>query len=66
MGASVSPRQLVVQVTVCSQKLRIYHCQGSVLSSLLFIIVVNVFTEDVRDAFLMELLYTDDLTLFCG
>ena len=39
--------------------------QGSSLSSLLFNMVMNVLTEDVRDGSLMELLYADDLVL-CG
>ena len=37
--------------------------QGSALSPLLFIMVMDVLTEDVRDGSLMELLYADDL--FC-
>ena len=37
--------------------------QGSALSLLLFIMVMNVLTEDVRDGSLMELLYADDLVL---
>ena len=37
--------------------------QGSALSSLLLTMVMNVLTEDVRDASLMELLYTDVLVL---
>ena len=39
--------------------------QGSALSPLLFIKVMDVLTEDVRDDSLMELLYADDLVL-CG
>ena len=39
--------------------------QGSVLSPLLFIMVMDVLTEDVRDGSLMELLYADDVVL-CG
>ena len=35
------------------------------LSPFLFIMVMDVLTEDVRDGSLMELLYTDDL-VFCG
>ena len=37
--------------------------QGSALSPLLFIMVMDVLTEDVRDGSLMELLYTGDLVL---
>ena len=39
--------------------------QGSALSPLLFIMVMDVLTEDVRDGSLMELLYAEDLVL-CG
>ena len=39
--------------------------QGFVLSLLLFIMVMYVLTEDLRDGSLMELLYADDLVL-CG
>ena len=39
--------------------------QASALSPLLFIMVMDVLTEDVRDGSLMELLYADDLVL-CG
>ena len=39
--------------------------QGSTLSPLLFIMVMDVLTEDVRDDSLMEMLYADDLVL-CG
>ena len=39
--------------------------QGSALSPLLFILVTNVLTEDVRGVPLMELLYAEDLVL-CG
>ena len=39
--------------------------QRSALSPLLFIMVMDVLTEDVRDGSLMELLYADDLIL-CG
>ena len=37
--------------------------QGSALSPLLFIMVMDVLTGDVRDGSLMELLYPDDLVL---
>ena len=39
--------------------------QGSTLSPLLFIMVMDVLTEDVRNDSLMEVLYADDLVL-CG
>ena len=39
--------------------------QGSALSPLLFITVMDVLTEYVRDGSLIELLYADDLVL-CG
>ena len=39
--------------------------QGSALSPLFCIMVMDVLTEDVRDGSLMELLYADDLVL-CG
>ena len=39
--------------------------QGSALSPLLFIKVMDILTEDVRDGSLMELWYADDL-LLCG
>ena len=39
--------------------------QGSALSSLLFIMVMDVLTKDVRDGSLMKLLYAEDLVL-CG
>ena len=39
--------------------------QGSALSPLLFIMVMDVLTEDVRDGSLMELFYADNLAL-CG
>ena len=39
--------------------------QGSALSRLLLIIVVDVLTEDVRDGWLMKLWYADGLVL-CG
>ena len=39
--------------------------EGSALSPLLFIKVMDVLTEDVRDGSLMELLYADNLAL-CG
>ena len=35
------------------------------MSPLLFIMVMDVLTEDVRDGSLMEFLYADDLVL-CG
>ena len=40
--------------------------QGSALSPLLFIMVMDVLTEDVRDGSLMELLYADVLVLWVG
>ena len=39
--------------------------QGSALSPILFTMVMDVLTEDVRDCSVMELLYADDLVL-CG
>ena len=39
--------------------------QGSALSPLLFIMTMDVLTEDMRDGSLMELLYADNLVL-CG
>ena len=38
--------------------------QGSALSPLLFIMVMDVLIEDVRDCSLTELLYADDLVLW--
>ena len=46
-----------------SVKVGVY--QMSALSPLLFIMVMDVLTEDVRDGSLMELLYADNLVL-CG
>ena len=46
-----------------SLKVGVY--QGPVSSPLLFIMVMDVLTEDMRDGPLMELLYADDLVL-CG
>ena len=37
--------------------------QGSVLSPLLFAIVVNAVTERVREGLIKEILYADDLVL---
>ena len=39
--------------------------QGSALSPVLLIMVMDFLTEDVREGSLMELLYADDLVL-CG
>ena len=39
--------------------------EGSALSPLLFIMVMDILAEDVRDVSLVELLYADDLVL-CG
>ena len=55
-------------VTVNGELLESFHIQvgahgESVLSSLLFITVADVLTEDVRDGLLLELLYADDLIL---
>ena len=49
----------------CSFSVKVGVHQGSALSPLLFIMVMDVLTEDVRDGSLMELLYADDLVL-CG
>ena len=38
--------------------------QGSALSLLLFIMVMDVLTEDVRDGSLMDLLHADDFVLY--
>ena len=38
--------------------------QGSALSPLLFIMVMDFLTEDVRDGSLLELLHADDLVLY--
>ena len=38
----------------------------STLSPPLFIMVIDVLTEDIRDNLLMELLYADDLVLRVG
>ena len=37
--------------------------QGSVLSPLVFAIVIDVVTENVRNCLMSEMLYTDDLVL---
>ena len=37
--------------------------QGSMLSSLLFAIVVDLVTENMRNGLMSEMLYTDDLVL---
>ena len=55
-------------VTVNGELLESFHIQvgahgESVLSSLLFITVADVLTEDVRDGLLLEFLYADDLIL---
>ena len=44
-------------------KVSVHH--GSSLSPLLFIVAMDVLTEDVRDDSLMDLLYANDLVL-CG
>ena len=46
-----------------SVKVGVHH--RSALSPLLFITVIDVLTEDVRDGSLMKLLYADNLVL-CG
>ena len=43
--------------------MKISVLQGSALSPLSFIMVIDVLTEDVSDGTLMELLYADDLVL---
>ena len=50
---------------LCSFCVKVGVYQGSALSPLLFIMVMDVLTEDVRDGSLMELLYANDLVL-CG
>ena len=47
-----------------SFSLKVGFHQRSALSPFLFILVMNVLTEYVRDGSLMELLYVDDLVLF--
>ena len=37
--------------------------QGSVLSPLIFVIVVDIVTENVRNGLMIEMLYVDDLVL---
>ena len=39
------------------------HGQGSLLSLLVFVIVVDVVMENVRNALMSEMLYADDLVL---
>ena len=39
--------------------------QGFALSPLLFIIIMDILTKDVRDGSLMKVLYAGDL-VFCG
>lgn len=51
--------------TAVSFHVQVAVYQESVLSSLLFVIAMNVVTEDVRDGSLMELLYVDGL-IMCG
>ena len=51
--------------TVVSVSVKVGVHQGSALSPRLFIMVMDVLTEDVRDGSLMELLYAEDLVL-CG
>ena len=53
----------MVQSSSFSVKVGVH--QGSALSPLLFIMLMDVLTEDVRDGSLMKLLYADDLVL-CG
>ena len=52
--ASVYPEEFKVKVDVN---------QGSLLSQLLFVIVVNVITEKARSGVINKLLYADDLVL---
>ena len=47
-----------------SFSLKVAVHQGSALSPLLFIMVMDVPTEDVRDGSLLELLHADDLVLY--
>ena len=49
----------------CSFSVKVGIHEESALSPLLFIMVVDVLTEDVSNGSLMELLYADDLAL-CG
>ena len=48
-----------------SFSVKVFVHQGSVLSPLLFIMVMDVLTEDVSDNSLVELFYADNLVL-CG
>ena len=40
--------------------------QGSVLSPLLFVVVMEAMTQDIREGLPWELLYADDLVLMAG
>ncbi|XP_030843382.1 E3 ubiquitin-protein ligase MIB2-like [Strongylocentrotus purpuratus] len=50
-------------VTGKSVDVKVGDHQSSVLSPLLFIIVMNVIAKDIREGFSLELLYADDLVL---
>ena len=58
----------IIRVRVGSQLSEVFEVkvsmhQGSVLSPFLFAVVVDVATEFVREGWLSELLYADDLVL---
>jgi len=56
----------VVRVNRCDSKafgVRVGVYQGSVLSPLLFVIVLEALSRQLREGLLMELMYADDLVV---